>query len=120
MTAPQPQRWLHVEVVDDIAVVRFVQPRILDEEVIDHLGSELIRFVEQDGCRRMVLVFAQVDAMATHMLGELLVLHKKMKSVGGRLVLCEFRPSLREVFDLLKLDTVFHLVDTEEEALKRC
>src|SRR5262245_18059368 len=118
MTSHPSERWLKVEPVGNIAVVRFLQPRILDEEIIDYIGQELVRLVQEEGCRRMVLDFREVDALATHMLGELLAVHKKMKAAGGRLALCEFKPSLREVFELLKLTTVFHTCETEEEALR--
>ena len=118
MRQPPSGRWLRIEPHDDVAVVHFLQPRILDEEIIDHIGQELLRLVVEEGCRRMVLDFRAVAAMATHMLGELLVLHKKIQAAGGRLVLCEFQPSLREVFDVLKLSLVFHLFDTQEEALR--
>ena len=109
------QRWLKVEPVGDVAFVRFLQPRILDEEVIQYIGEELVRLVDE-GCRRIVLDFRPVDAVATHMLGELLLVHKKIQAAGGRMALCEFRPHLREVFDLLKLSEVFHLYDTEQQA----
>lgn len=118
MASSPSQQWLKVEPLADTAVVRFLQPRILDEELIDHIGQELFRLIEQEGCRRMVLDFARVEVVSTHMLGELLVLHKRMRAAAGRLALCEFRPSLREVFEVLKLPAVLHTYDTEDEALK--
>lgn len=117
MRQPPSGRWLRIEPRDEVAIVHFLQPRILDEEVIDHIGQELVRLVVEQGCRRMVLDFREVAAMATHMLGELLVLHKKLQAAGGRVVMCEFQPSLREVFEVLKLSLVFHLFETREEAL---
>jgi anti-sigma B factor antagonist len=118
MQSDPPERWLEVEPKGDIAVVRFLQPRILDEEIIDYIGQELLRLVDKEGCRKMVLDFRQVDAMATHMLGELLVLHKKIQAAGGRLALCEFRPHLREVFEVLKLTQVFHMYESETAAMQ--
>lgn len=111
------QHWLRVEPIGEVAVIRFLQPRILDEEIINYIGAELLRLVDE-GCRRIVLDLSPVEAMATHMLGELLVVHKKVQAAGGRLAMCEFQPQLREVFDLLKLPQVFHVYDTEREALQ--
>ncbi len=111
-------RWLRIEPHGEVAVVHFLQPRILDEEVIDHVGHELARLVAEEECRRMVLDFSQVAALATHMLGELLAVHKKMQAAGGRLALCGFQPSLREVFEILKLSSVFHLFETRDQALR--
>lgn len=111
------QHWLRVEQVGDIAVVRFLQRHILDEEVINYIGEELLRLVTE-GCRRIVLNLGAVEAMATNMLGELLGVHKKMRAAGGRLAVSEFTPQLREVFELLKLSQVFHTYDTEQEAMR--
>lgn len=118
MTYLPSQRWLRIEPVGDVAVVRFLQPRILDEEIIEYIGEELLRMVEKEGCRRMILDFRLVEAVATHLLGELLLVHKKIQAAGGRLALCEFQPSLQEIFDVLKLTLVFHICDTEEKARK--
>lgn len=111
------QHWLRVEQVGDIALVRFLQRHILDEEVISYIGEELLRLITE-GCRRIVLNLGTVEALATSMLGELLGVHKKIRAAGGRLALCEFTPQLREVFELLKLAQVFHTYDTEQEAMQ--
>jgi anti-sigma B factor antagonist len=117
MSQSAPQHWLKVESVGEVAVVRFLQPRVLDEEVINYIGQELLRLVTE-GCRRIVLDFRAVEALATHMLGELIVVHKRLQAAGGRLAVCELRPPLREVFELLKLSQVFHIYDTEQDALQ--
>ncbi len=114
---PSPPRWLEITAQGDLALARFLQPRISDEEVIDYIGRELLRVVKDEGCRRLVLNFDGVEALATHMLGELLVLHKKLQAAGGRLALCSFQPRLQEVFEVLKLTQVFHIYASEREAI---
>lgn len=113
-----PERWLRMEPAGDVVVVRFLQPRILDEEIIEYIGEELLRLIEQDGFRRMVLNFREVEAVATHLLGELLLVQKRLQAAGGRLALCEFQPSLQEVFDILRLPLVFFICASEDEAIR--
>lgn len=114
----QPLHLLDVQQINDITVVAFTGCGLTDEEVIEYVGRELFRLVEDVGCRRLLLNFQRVTSMATHMLGELIVLHKKMKTAGGRLALCGLNRDLREVFEVTKLTLIFPLYDTEQEALQ--
>lgn len=43
---------------------------------------------------------------------------QKIKKYNGRLVLSELVPAVRSVFEIAKLDGVFHLTGTQEEGLK--
>jgi len=43
---------------------------------------------------------------------------QKIKRYNGRLVLAELEPSVRSVFEIAKLDSVFLLAGSEDEALQ--
>jgi anti-sigma B factor antagonist len=117
MSAPTSHDWLEIRQAGPVTVVKFLQRQMHDEEAIDLVGEELLGLVK-NGMRNLALNFEPVRRIATHMLGELLVLHKKVHAVDGRLVLCGFNPELRETFSVLKLDQVFSIFATEEEALE--
>jgi anti-anti-sigma factor len=114
---PSPHDWLDIRQVGPVTVVKFLQRQMHDEEAIDLVGEELRKLIE-DGVRNLVLNFQPVRRMATHMLGELLVLHKKLFAADGRLVLCGFNPELAETFTILRLDQVFTALPTEDEAVE--
>ena len=44
-------------------------------------------------------------------------LFQKIKRTGGRLVLYNLNPAVRSVFEIAKLDSIFHLAKDEKEAL---
>jgi anti-sigma B factor antagonist len=107
-----------VEQVDGVTLVYVLPRELVDEEAIDCLGEQLRDLVERQSDPRLVLHFGPVERMASHMLGELIVLHKKVATAGGKLVLCAFTPELRETLELLKLDRVFSIRATEQEAVQ--
>lgn len=117
MASSSPHDWLEIRQVGPVTVAKFLQRVIHDEEAIDLVGEELIELVAK-GVHSLVLNFEPVRRIATHLLGELLVLHKRLHGVEGRLALCGFTAELRETFSILKLDQVFTIFATEEEALE--
>src|SRR4051794_9486576 len=50
-------------------------------------------------------------------LGELVAAQSALRRCGGGLVLVNVPPKLRELIALLRVDSLFTIVDTEEEAL---
>ncbi len=42
---------------------------------------------------------------------------QKMKRMNGKLVLTDLAPAVRSVFEIAKLDQIFHLAASEQEAL---
>ena len=117
--APVPRnRWLEVEHIGDVTVVRFAQGSILEEEMIQVMGRQLFDLVENFGCRKFVVNFGNVRRVATMMVGKLLALHRKVQSGGGRLVICTIIPELREIFEILKLSQLCSLYEDEQEALQ--
>jgi anti-sigma B factor antagonist len=96
--ADAPYHHILVNEVDDIAVVHFRDQRILEEVRIQELGRELLRLIEVDGRRKLVL-------------------DKRLKPLDGRLKFCSIRPEIFEVFAIAKLDRQFKIYPEEADAL---
>jgi anti-anti-sigma factor len=115
---PQDQSlWLQVNQVGETTVVRFRVQRLLKERTIESIGDQLIEMVEEQGCRRLVLDFHNVEAVVSTMVGKILALHTKAQATGGRLVLCNVGPALNEVFETLQLPRHLNICAGEQEAL---
>jgi anti-anti-sigma regulatory factor len=50
-------------------------------------------------------------------LGKLIAWHKRLKQMGGELTLCGLTPDLAARLESMRLDRLFHICSTEEEAL---
>src|SRR5262245_34891941 len=117
MSARTPKHWLEVVEIEGVTVAAILQPELFDGEGIDWLGGQLSHLVLERGCRRLVLDLSAVKRLSTDMIAEVIVVHKRIRSAGGRLVVCGLNSNLQELFQLLKLHSLFGIRNSREEAL---
>lgn len=111
------QRRLDIEEIGGVTVARFIDKKILDESNIQLIGSQMFGLVEQDGRKKIVLDFSNVEYLSSAALGKLITMDKKVKAAGGKLRLCCIRPDIYEVFTITKLNKIFDIRDTQEQAV---
>ncbi|MEZ6056821.1 MAG: STAS domain-containing protein [Planctomycetaceae bacterium] len=111
------QRRIDIEEIGDVTIARFVDKKILDENNIQVIGNQLFGLVEEDGRKKIVLDFTNVEYLSSAALGKLITMDKKTKAAGGKLRLCAIRPDIYEVFAITKLNKMFDIRDTQELAL---
>ncbi|MCG6955651.1 MAG: STAS domain-containing protein [Gemmatimonadetes bacterium] len=80
----------------------------LKQKVLEHL---------EGGDRKFVIDFSNTGYIDSSGLGVLVSLSKKIREQGGELRLSSLNEDLRTLFELTKLDTLFKIADTKEEAL---
>jgi anti-sigma B factor antagonist len=80
----------------------------LKQKVIDALDA---------GDRKVLVDFTNTGYIDSSGLGALVSLSKKMRDAGGELRLAGLNEDLRTLFELTKLDTLFNIGDTTEQAL---
>ncbi len=83
------------------------------QELKNRLLEEL-----ENGSRRFLVDFSATGYIDSSGLGVLVSLSKKIREQGGELRLSSLNEDLRTLFELTKLDTLFRIHDTREEALK--
>ncbi len=71
----------------------------------------------ESGERKFLIDFANTGYIDSSGLGVLVSLSKKIREQGGELRLANLNEDLRTLFELTKLDTLFHIVDSRQEAL---
>jgi anti-anti-sigma factor len=118
MTATPRQRWLSVEQVGDIAVVRFTQHDIVDEESGRLVGEQLFEMIEQHERRCVVINLSNVQRITSIVVGKLIGINKRLQKLGGRLALCQMNPVIQQIFDTLRLTRLFNIYEDEATALK--
>ncbi len=102
---------------DGVTVVTFIERKILEAAAIMELSEDLIRLVDQEGCKDLLLDFSAVEFLSSAALNKLIILDKKVKAKGGQLKLCSMIPEIREVFVITRLNQLFDIVDTRAKAL---
>ena len=118
MSSPARRRRLEVEPMGDVTVVNFVDRKILDEQNIQVIGEQLFSLVDEQGLKKILLNFSNVEYLSSAALGKLITLNKKLQTSGGRLILCNIAPQIYEVFEITKLDKFFKIVKEEQAALQ--
>ena len=76
--------------------------------VLDELAS---------GTRKVLVDFARTGYIDSSGLGVLVSLSKKIRDQGGDLRLAGLNEDLKTLFELTKLDTLFAISDSPEDAL---
>ena len=110
-------RRLDLEDVGDVIVAKFIDKKILDESNIQIIGNQMFSLVEDDGRRKVLLDFSNVEYLSSAALGKLIVMDKKLKAAQGQLSMCAVRDEILEVFKITKLDKIFTIYDSREQAL---
>ncbi len=101
---------------DDVLVVRFSSEKIFADAVIGQTGDELLELVDQAG-GKMLLNFEPVKFMSSLMIGKIILLRKKCKASKVDIKLCNICPSVMGVFEVTRLDKLFKMYDSVEDAL---
>ncbi len=108
---------IQVEDEGDIAIVHFVDKKILDEQNITAVGDQLFQLVDEMGRRKLLLNFKNVDFLSSAVLGKLVTLNRKVQGARGKLVLCNLNKDLLEVFKITRMDKLFPIANDQQSGL---
>jgi anti-sigma B factor antagonist len=104
-----------VEKVNDVLVVDVEGQLIVGNR--QELKQKVLEELE-NGERKFVVDFEKTGYIDSSGLGVLVSLSKKVREQGGELRLANLNEDLKTLFELTKLDTLFHIADSREAALK--
>lgn len=104
-----------VQKSDDITIVDVDGQLIVGNR--QELKQKVLEELER-GERKFLIDFANTGYIDSSGLGVLVSLSKKIREQEGELRLSGLNEDLRTLFELTKLDTLFIITDTREEALR--
>ena len=104
---------------DDVLCVYFNDARIVDEAMIQQIGSELMHTVGYAANKKLLLNFQGVSFMSSGMIGKILLLNEKCKKAEVKLRLCGISDKIMKVFKLMRLNKRLDIQKSEEKALKK-
>ena len=102
----------------DVRVVEFTNNKILDEGNIKEIGDTLNALIDEMEIPKLLLDFATVDHLSSAALGMLINANNRIKSKDGMFRLANIKPQILEVFRITKLDKLFKIQTTRDEALR--
>jgi anti-sigma B factor antagonist len=109
---------LRITVRDSVTCVEFLDRNILDELNIQAIGEEIGSLIESAPSPKMLISFSNVDHLASAALGALITIRNKVKAKNGELRLSDIDPQIYEVFVITRLENLFNIHETSDDALK--
>lgn len=108
-----------IRIVDQDGVTRieFLDRNILDEANIQQIGEEISRLVEDQPQPKVLISFQNVDHLSSAALGTLITINNKIRGKEGQLRLADIDPQIYEVFVITKLNKLFQIYDSADQAL---
>ena len=79
--------------------------------------KELVQAALDRGERRILIDFSRTGYIDSSGLGALVSISKRIREAGGELRLSGLNEDLRSLFELTKLETLFSIADTPQQAL---
>jgi anti-sigma B factor antagonist len=99
---------------DDITIIDVEGQLIVGNR--QELKQKVLEELE-GGARKFMIDFSNTGYIDSSGLGVLVSLSKKIREQGGELRLANLNEDLRTLFELTKLDTLFHIAADRQEAL---
>ncbi len=112
-----PGMKLIVRNLSDVTLVAFDEPSILESAMVERLGADLYRLVDQMDRTKLILDFSKVQFLASAAVGVVINLQKKIAARHGKLVICALRRELTKVFQIMKLEKLFTFCPDQAAAL---
>ena len=108
---------LRVKDEDGITRIEFVDRNILDEANIQQIGDEISRLIDSQTQPKVLISFENVDHLSSAALGTLITINNKIRTKDGQLRLANIDPQIYEVFVITKLNKLFQIHESAEQAL---
>jgi len=101
---------------DGVTLVEFIDRNILDEANIQAINEEITAVIEQADIPKVLISFSNVDHLSSAALGALITINNKIREKQGQLHLANIDPQIYEVFVITRLNKLFNIHDTTDEA----
>ena len=113
--SPKP-RLFRVRRRDGIVQIDLLAPEMIGDDTIDRMAEQVAAIIDAEKVPRIVMNFEDVRHISSMMLGTLISLFIRIKARGGQLRLAALREKHRRLLAVVKLDGVFEVHPTPEQA----
>ncbi len=105
------------ETVEGVTVIQFKRGGIREEREVLRALERLNHHVEERKDMNLVLDLARIEYLSSAGICHMVGLLKKLRLGGGSLKLCNLRPTIMELFEVMRLTQVFDIEQAESEAV---
>lgn len=83
------------------------------------LRTALLKFLDEKQPKKLVLNLAEVPYMDSSAIAVLVEALQKIRKTGGKIYLTNLQPRVKGLLEIARLDSIFVVVASEEEALRK-
>jgi hypothetical protein len=115
---PGPFRHISVEHRNDVVIVRMLNSRMIEPDLIE-MADEVVVLIEDQGCRKLVFCLGpgEVACLFSVFLAKLVMIRRHITENGGAMRLAQATSNTKDVFRACDLDTLFTFVDDLDTAV---
>jgi anti-sigma B factor antagonist len=117
MAATPEFKHLKLSRVNDVVVVEIISKDLQGPAAARELGSELSLVSGQDWAKQLLVNFRRISYLSSTGFAVLFKLVNEFTKKGGQLKICNFDPAIRLGAEIVGLDKVVEIHDTEAAAL---
>jgi anti-anti-sigma factor len=104
--------------VKDVAVVEILTKDLQGPKLAQELGAELSQVAAQDWSKRMLVDFRRNHYLSSTGFAVVFKLVKEAVEAGRQVKLCNMEPGVRTGAQIIGLDKVVEIYDSEDAALR--
>ena len=108
---------LSAEKQASVHVVRFLVEDVIVEPEADLVGDQLVTLLHTDEQPRLVLDMEKLTHVSSVMLSALIEAHHASKKREGRIALAQLQPTLKNLFETVRIDHLFEIYASTESAV---
>ena len=112
-------RHFKVSQEDSVNVLELTLPVVVDFAEFDKLNELVGDAAGQAGDQRWVIDLSQVDYVGSALLGLLVNLRQRVKTAGGRLVLCGLSDQVNKALQTCSLHNLFTIAPARKDAVAK-
>jgi len=117
MSTPDFQH-INLSMVKDVALVEVVTKDLQGPKMAQELGAELGQVAAQDWAKRLLVDFGRIKYLSSTGFAVLFKLVKQALAAGRQVKFCNMDPGVRVGADIVGLDKVAEIHDSQELALQ--
>jgi anti-sigma B factor antagonist len=110
------KKMLQIEESGDITIIRVTEKKLY-QDTITPFQEKMVSLLDE-GRRKLIVDLSEVDVMNSSGLGVLILTWDRLSQQDGNLVIAGLGSLMEELFKRMRLDLIFKVVKTTEEALQ--
>ena len=98
----------------DYMVIKIIEPKIFQEKVF--IFKEQLLSIIENHSNKIILDMSGVEVINSTGIGVLILINDKIKKQSGIMIICCLNNLLNELFDRMRLNTIFSITDSLDNA----